>query len=160
MRFHFDDRQAAAFVGHGFAGCGMWPRRMSRKPARVSTPPSRGRLHCICVSRSRRFTPPSISSAPLAVVSTGTAGESNSSSNSPVKLLDGVFGRDQADGGAVFVHDDGHVAAALLEVADQIEDGLGFRNDKNVAHDLLSQAELEERRRSQVVARVFWDEST
>jgi hypothetical protein len=40
---HFDDGEAAAFVDDAFAGLGMWPRRMRRKPARVSTPPSRGR---------------------------------------------------------------------------------------------------------------------
>src|ERR1700744_6020368 len=35
---------------------GILPRRASRNPARVSTPPSRGRLQCIWVSRSRRVT--------------------------------------------------------------------------------------------------------
>jgi hypothetical protein len=52
------------------------------------------------------------------------------------QLLDGVLGGDQADGGAVLVDHDGHVAAALLEVADEVEDGLGFRDDQDVAHDL------------------------
>src|ERR1035437_2127033 len=50
------------------------------------------------------------------------------------KLLDGVLGGDQADRGAVLVDHDGDLAAALLEVAEEVEDGFGFRDDEDVAH--------------------------
>src|SRR5580698_1265312 len=62
---------------------GIFPKRVSRKPARVSTPPSRGSLQLICVSRSRRFTLPSSTMPPLADVSAAFAATSNSSSTSP-----------------------------------------------------------------------------
>ena len=62
---------------------GICPRRASTNPARVSTPPSRGRLQCICVSRSRRFTLPSITTVPPALLSTCCDDASNSSSSSP-----------------------------------------------------------------------------
>ena len=52
------------------------------------------------------------------------------------KLLDGVLGGDQSDRGAVLVDHDGDLAAALLEVAEEIGDGFGFGNDEDVAHDV------------------------
>ena len=67
---------------------------------------------------------------------TGRAGSSNSSFEFSGELLDGVFNGDEADGGSEFVDDDGELAAALLEVADEVEDGFGFRDDEDVAHDL------------------------
>ena len=117
------------------------------KPARVSTPPSRGRLHWVCVSRSRRFTPPSISSAPEAGGEQPARGVVELVFEFARQLLDGVLGGDQADSRAILVHHDGHVAAALLEFADEVEDGFGLRDDKNVAHD-LAQTELDERGRT------------
>src|SRR5579885_778422 len=62
---------------------GILPNRVSRNPANVSTPPSRGRCQFICVSRSRRFTLPSRTTPPLAEVSVVFAATSNSSSTSP-----------------------------------------------------------------------------
>ena len=70
------------------------------------------------------------------MVSTGRTGRVEFVFEFAGQLLDGVLGGDQADGGTVLVDHDGHVAAALLEVADQVENGLGFRDDQDVAHDL------------------------
>ena len=70
------------------------------------------------------------------MVSTGSAGRVELVFELAGELLDSVFCGDQADGGAIFVNDDGHVAAALLEVADQVEDGLGLGRYEHVAHDL------------------------
>ena len=52
------------------------------------------------------------------------------------ELFDGVFGGDEADGGAVLVDDDGDFAAALLELEDEVKDGLGFWDHEDVTHDL------------------------
>jgi|GEM_PF-6757383 len=60
------------------------------------------------------------------------------------ELFDGVLRCDEADGGTVFIDNDRHVAAAALEVTQEIENGLGFRNDKELAHD-LAEAKVEER---------------
>jgi len=59
------------------------------------------------------------------------------------ELFDGVLDGDQADGRAVLVDDDGQLAAALLEFLDQIQDGFGFGDHEDVAHD-LAEAQLHE----------------
>ena len=61
----------------------------------------------------------------------------------PGELLDGILGRHQANDGAVFINDDRHVTAPLLEVTNEVEYRFGFGNDEDVAHD-LAKAELNE----------------
>ena len=51
-------------------------------------------------------------------------------------LLEGVFGGDEADGGAELVDDDGDLAAALLELLQELDGELGLGDDEDVAHDL------------------------
>ena len=51
-------------------------------------------------------------------------------------LLEDVFGGDDADGGTELVDDDGDLAAALLELLQQLDGELGFGDDEDVAHDL------------------------
>ena len=51
-------------------------------------------------------------------------------------LLQGIFGRDDADGGAELVHDDRDLAAAGLKVLEQFDGELGFGHNEDVAHDL------------------------
>src|SRR6185437_1029594 len=59
------------------------------------------------------------------------------------ELLDGVFDGDEAGGRAELVDDNGEMAAAILKLVEQVEDGLGFRHDEDFAHDLL-EAQLDE----------------
>ena len=61
------------------------------------------------------------------------------------QLLDCVFRRHQSDCGSILVHHNGHLAAALLEIAQQAEGGLGLRHDEDIAHD-LAQLEFDEGR--------------
>ncbi len=51
-------------------------------------------------------------------------------------LLEDVFGGDEADGGAELVDDDGDLAAALLELLEELDGELGLGNDGELAHDL------------------------
>ena len=45
-------------------------------------------------------------------------------------LLEGVFGGDDADGGAELVDDDGDLAAALLELLQELDGELGLGDDE------------------------------
>ena len=51
-------------------------------------------------------------------------------------LLEDVFGGDDADGGAELVDDDGDVAAAFLELLEELDGELGLGDDEELAHDL------------------------
>ena len=51
-------------------------------------------------------------------------------------LLEDVFGGDDADGGAELVDDDGDVAAALLELLEELDGEFGLGDDGDLAHDL------------------------
>ena len=61
------------------------------------------------------------------------------------ELLDGVFGRDEADSRSVLIDNDGHLAAPLLEFLQQSERGLCLRHHEHLAHH-LAQAEFHERK--------------
>ena len=51
-------------------------------------------------------------------------------------LLERVFGGDDADGGAELVDDDGDLAAALLELLQELDGEFGLGDDGDLAHDL------------------------
>ena len=97
---------------------GMWPSCARRKPARVSTPASRGKTQWSWLPRSRRV-----------VCRRGHGsggGEQRRAADVELvfeladDLLQDVFGGDETDGGAELVDDDGDVAAALLKLLEEL----------------------------------------
>jgi hypothetical protein len=105
---------------------GMWPSLASRKPARVSTPASRGNFQRSCVTRSRRLALPSSSRPPSLAGSGRLRRGVELVFQFADDLLEDVFRGDQAERGAELVDDDGDLAAALLELLQQLDGELGL----------------------------------
>jgi len=127
---------AAAAVDDAFAGDGQVTELIRRKPARVSTPASRGNVQPSCVPRSRRVVLPSRTMRPSALRPAALLAMSNFVFELADDLLEDVFGGHNPDRRPEFVDDHRDLAAAFLEFLQEFDGELGLGDDEDVAHDL------------------------